>query len=167
MDFFIKILIYFVALGSIIAYFFVQRRQQGSYRRIFNENFMALGLLTQKSSLTHDDEVALISYFLECYWVFEGIIFPDYLDGLYPDTVQSASAWEVRALQLRELYSEQKISQHQLDVLLDMKNYILFVETVRWPGISYSEKEFYEKAKKKIYVYFETMRELLAMIEQE
>lgn len=167
MDLLIKLLVYGVAIGCVVAYFLVQRRQQSSYRRTFNENFKALALLTQKTSLTHEEEVALISYFLECYWVFEGIIFPDYLDGLYPDIVQSAPAWEVRALQLRELQSEQHISQQQLDVLLDMKNYILYVETVRWPGISFNEEEFYETAKKKIRVYYETMHELLTMMEQE
>ncbi len=168
MDLIVKLLIYGVILGGIILYFYLQRRQSNRhYLHTFNENFSALDDLVKKSSdLTYDEEVACISYFLESYWIFDGIILPEYLDSLYPEVDQSAWIWEVRALQLRELQSEQRISQQQVDILLDMKKFVLFLETARWPGVSYHEQEFLKESCKKICIYYETMHEVLTLIEQ-
>lgn len=168
MDLLVKLLIYGVILGGIIVYFLLQRRQsQRSYLHAFNENFSALDDIIKKMpEVTYDEEVACISYFLESYWIFDGIILPEYLDSLYPDVDQSAQVWEMRAIQLRELQAEQKISQQQVDVLLAMKKFVLLLETARWPGVSYHEQEFLKESCKKICAYYETIHELLTLIEQ-
>lgn len=166
MDLIIRLFIYTVIIGGIVAYFLLQRRNSSrKYRRTFRENLDAVEKLIQKESLTPEEDEALVSHFLEAYWIFEGIILPEYLDGLYPEVTQIAHSWEVRALQLRELQSEVHLSQHQLDLLLDMKQFALSAETVRWPGSFYNEHEFYHQSRKKIPLYAETIVEFMTIID--
>jgi hypothetical protein len=166
MDLIIRLVIYVVIIGGIVAYFLLQRRHSSrKYRRTFRANLDAVEKLLQKGSLTPEEDGALVSRFLEAYWIFEGVILPEYLDGLYPEITQSARSWEMRALQLRELQSEDHLSQHQLDLLREMKQFALNAETARWPGVSYNEQEFFEMSNKKIPLYAEIIREFMMLID--
>lgn len=163
----VRLVIYGITVGGILAYYFWHRRQaRKNMLRIFHENFNELGALVEKApQLTREEEEMMIAYFWEVYMVFEGYLLAEYLDTRFPDIAQSAAPWQVRELQYYELLEEHDVNEHQITQLLEMKKCILALEVRDWPGAPYSEEEFFQAHKQKIPLYYETLRELMTLIE--
>ena len=78
---------------------------------------------------------------------------------------ECASSWEEDCLGLQQLLAAEKISQQHLDTLLDMRKFIFYLETAKWPGVPYNEQEFLATCLRQIPRHYETLEELVKLIE--
>ncbi len=165
---FIRILLYAIAFGGVLAYLYIRRkRSSGKFLQDFKENLHELGALVNLlPNLGFDEKLMMIQVFWDAYWVFDGIILQAYIEESGVVTSPTAGSWEERCLDLYQMFLDQKISQQQLDMLLDMKTFVFSLETAQWPGVPYDEQEFVETCMKKIPFYYEMMDELVTTIEE-
>ncbi len=163
-----RVILYVVTPIGVLLYIYMQRRRSNAkIHQAFKENLDELGMLVNElPTLTDDDIFTMTQLFWNCYCLFDSVMLEEYLKQCGVVVPENASSWEERSFALKQLGSMDKISTQHLDALLDMRKFIFYLETATWPGVPYDEREFLETCAKKIPFYYETIKELVSLMEE-